>query len=193
MARKPPVLPLLVGLLLVPTALTAFGFSVYGDEITGAMPFPSSPVPGHVVTHPTRSPVPIRPTAVPDAAPEPAPPTPELVRRDLASLFAGNGVKGITFAPGGTEFAGRGEAVQHGVGTLLGAATGAVVMLVAHAWSGETASHRCDLLALRRAELVRAFLVARGVPEEAISTRVVVDPDWGPPSDGGPQVDVLVG
>jgi hypothetical protein len=32
----------------------------------------------------------------------------------------------------------------------------------------------------------------RGVPFEAIKTKVIVDPVWGPPSDGGPAVDVLV-
>ncbi|QFZ22885.1 hypothetical protein [Saccharothrix syringae] len=50
-----------------------------------------------------------------------------------------------------------------------------------------------DLLARRRARPVPEFLVGRGVPAEATTTRVVVDPVWGPPSDGGPQVDVLVG
>ncbi|WP_433264351.1 hypothetical protein ACQPZF_34805 [Actinosynnema sp. CS-041913] len=194
--RGTSVAPLLVGALVVPTALTAFGFAVYGEEITGALWFtPSSVPPDHVVAHPTPRSVPVRPTTEPpEPAPaQPPPPSPEAIARGVASLFAGNGVKGITFAPGSTEHVGRGAAVQQGVGTLLGGSTGAVVTLVAHAWNGETASHRCDVLALRRAALVREFLVGSGVPEEAISTRVVVDPVWGSPSEGGPQVDVLVG
>ncbi|CCH34489.1 hypothetical protein ABZ816_37700 [Actinosynnema sp. NPDC047251] len=193
MRRGLPILPLLVGLVLVPAGITAFGFSVYGEQLTDALPFSSAP--GHVVSHPTRPPLPVRPTVAPAESPvaPPLPASPELTRQNVASLFSSNGVKGITFAPGGTDFVGRGEAVQQGVGNLLGVTTGAVVTLVAHAWNGETASHRCDVLAMQRAQLVRAFLVARGVPEEAISTRVVVDPVWGPPSDGGPQVDVLVG
>ncbi|MBB5955374.1 outer membrane protein OmpA-like peptidoglycan-associated protein [Saccharothrix tamanrassetensis] len=147
------------------------------------------------MAHPTRLPLPVRPTTGPREAvpPAPPPPSPETTRQNVASLFSSNGVKGITFAPGSTEYVGRGAAVQQGVGNLLGGMTGAVVTLVAHAWNGETASHRCDVLAMQRAVLVREFLVARGVPEEAISTRVVVDPVWGPPSEGGPQVDVLVG
>ncbi len=200
MRRRPPLLPLLAGLVLVSSALTAFGFSVYGDQISGALPFSSTPAASQVVSHPTRTPGPGRPTQEPLSTPAPVPtptvprpPSPELTRQNMASLFSNNGVKGITFAPGGTEYVGRGEAVQQGVGNLLQETTGAVVTLVAHAWNGETASHRCDVLAMQRAQLVREFLVARGVPEEAISTRVVVDPVWGPPSDGGPQVDVLVG
>ncbi|GAA0263277.1 hypothetical protein GCM10010492_75430 [Saccharothrix mutabilis subsp. mutabilis] len=195
MARR-PVLPLAVAAVVVPAAVTAFGFTVYGEEITGALPFSSSPAqPSHLVKPPTRLPVPTRPTTEPAevVAPPPSPPSPELARQNVASLFSSNGVKGITFAPGTTDHVGRGEAVQTGVGNLLGGVPGAVVTLVAHAWNGETLSHRCDVLAMRRAALVRDFLVARGVPAEAISTRVVVDPVWGPPSDGGPQVDVLVG
>jgi outer membrane protein OmpA-like peptidoglycan-associated protein len=183
MASRLPVLPLLAGMFVVPSALTALGFAVYGDEITAAMPFPA-----HRVRPPTRPPFPSRPTPEPVAVP-----TPETLRQDVASLFSGNGVKGITFAPGGTEFVGRGEAVQVGVGDLLRDVRGAVVTLVAHAWNGETATHRCDVLAMRRALLVRDFLVSRGVPEESIRVGVVVDPVWGPPTDGGPQVDVLVG
>lgn len=192
MARR-PLLPLAVAAVVVPAAVTAFGFTVYGEEITGALPFSSSAPPSHRVKPPTKLPVPTRPTTEPAEVVVPQPPSPELTRQNLASLFAGNGVKGITFAPGTTDHVGRGEAVQTGVGDLLGGVPGAVVTLVAHAWNGETLSHRCDVLAMRRAALVRDFLVARGVPAEAIITRVVVDPVWGPPSDGGPQVDVLVG
>jgi hypothetical protein len=65
------------------------------------------------------------------------------------------------------------------------------VNLVAHAWNGETASHRCDVLAMERAGLVRDYLAEQGV-ENVVITRVIVDPVWGPPSDFGPQVDVLV-
>jgi hypothetical protein len=65
------------------------------------------------------------------------------------------------------------------------------VTLVSHAWSGETASHRCDVLAMQRAGLVREYLAGQGV-DSVITTRVIVDPVWGPPSDFGPQVDVLV-
>ncbi|ONI83341.1 hypothetical protein ALI22I_32965 [Saccharothrix sp. ALI-22-I] len=120
MAVRPglPVLPLVVGLVVVPAAITASGFVVYGDEIAGAMPFSSSAAPAPpspVITRPTK--LPVRPTVKPVEA-TPAPPAPELVRE---------------------------------------------------------------------------FLIGRGVSAEAISTRGVVDPVWGPPSDGGPQVDVLVG
>ncbi|WP_309113874.1 hypothetical protein [Saccharothrix sp.] len=191
MARR-PVLPLVVAGVLVPTAVTAFGFTVYGDEITGALPFTSSAVPSsHLVRPPSKLPIPSRPTATPEVVAPP--PSPEVARQNVASLFASNAVKGITFAPGTTDHIGRGEAVQTGVGNLLGGVPGAVVTLVAHAWNGETTSHRCDVLAMRRALLVRDYLVARGVPAEAISTQVVVDPVWGPPSEAGPQVDVLVG
>jgi hypothetical protein len=195
---RPPVLPLVVGLVVVPAVVTALGFAVYGDEITGALPFsssspPSPSPPSSVITHPTK--LPVRPTVEPvEATPSPpSPPSPELVRWTVQSLFSSNGVKGITFAPGGTQFVGRGEAVQLGVGNVLAGLSGRAVTLVAHAWNGETVTHRCDVLARQRAELVREFLIGRGVPAEAISTRVVVDPVWGPPSDGGPQVDVLVG
>ncbi|XVV02383.1 hypothetical protein ACQPW3_34215 [Actinosynnema sp. CA-248983] len=194
MARR-PVLPLVAAGILVPTAVTAFGFTVYGDEITGALPFSSSPAPpSHLVKPPSKLPIPSRPTPTPvEVVAPPPPPSLELTRQNVASLFAGNAVKGITFAPGTTDHIGRGEAVQTGVGNLLGGVPGAVVTLVAHAWNGETVSHRCDVLAMQRALLVRDYLVARGVPAAAISTRVVVDPVWGPPSEGGPQVDVLVG
>ncbi|MGM1063689.1 hypothetical protein [Saccharothrix sp. Mg75] len=192
-----PVLPFALGLVVVPAAVTAFGFGVHGEGITDALSpasssAPSSAPPGPVATRPTKAPV--RPTQEPvRGEPAAVPPSPELVRQNVSSLFSGNGVKGITFAPGGTELVGRGEAVQQGVGNLLGGLSGTAVRLVAHAWSGETPTHRCDLLAARRAGLVRDFLVGRGVPAESISTGVVVDPVWGPPADGGPQVDVLVG
>lgn len=193
MARR-PVLPLVVAAAVIPAAVTAFGFTVYGEQITDALPFSSSPAPSsHLVKPPTKLPLPTRPTPEPAEVPPPPPPSPEWARQNVVSLFSSNGVKGITFAPGTTDHVGRGEAVQTGVGDLLGGVPGAAVTLVAHAWNGETATHRCDVLAMRRAALVRDFLVARGVPPEAISTEVVVDQVWGPPSDGGPQVDVLVG
>jgi hypothetical protein len=192
--RKVPWLPLAVAVVVVPAALTAFGFTVYGEELTGALPFSSAPAtPSEVITHPAKLPViqvPV-PVVVPPSAP-PAPPTPELVRQNVDSLFSSNNVKGITFAPGSAEFVGRGAEVQLGVGNLLQEATGSAITLVAHAWNGETLSHRCDVLAMERAMIVRDFLVGRGVPEDAIKTKVIVDPVWGPPSDGGPQVDVLV-
>jgi len=42
------------------------------------------------------------------------------------------------------------------------------------------------------APLVRDFLIGRGVSVEAGKTKVIVDPVWGPPSGGGPAVDVQV-
>ncbi|RKT57189.1 hypothetical protein [Saccharothrix australiensis] len=191
-----PLTPLVVGAVVVSAALTAFGFTVYGEELSGATVVGPT---GHVLAHPTRRPVPVRPTAEPlgvsgsPALPASLAPSAESVRQNVASLFAANGVKGITFAPGGTEHAGRGAEVQRGVGDLLAGTSGAAVALVAHAWQGETPDHRLADLAQRRAELVRDSLVARGVPAEVISTRVVVDAVWGAPSESGPQVDVLVG
>ncbi|WP_158843318.1 hypothetical protein [Saccharothrix deserti] len=71
--------------------------------------------------------------------------------------------------------------------------SGIAVTVVAHTGNGETMTCRSGLLALRRAESVWELVVGRGVPAEAVSTGVVVDPVCGPPSDGGPRVDVLVG
>lgn len=193
--RKVPWIPLVVAIVVVPAAVTAFGFTVYGEEITEALPFSSAPAtPSEVIKHTVKVPVIKAPVEVPLPPPPapPAPPTPELVRQNVDSLFSSNKVKGITFAPGGSDFVGRGAEVQLGVGNLLQEATGAAITLVAHAWNGETASHRCDVLAMQRAMIVRDFLVGRGVPRDAIKTKVIVDPAWGPPSDGGPQVDVLV-
>jgi hypothetical protein len=182
MTRKRRWLPLALAALLVPASATAFAFTVCGDELTEALPF-SSPVPTAVI----RGAVPL-----PPLPPPAAPPTPEVVRRDVTTLFTSNGVKGITFNPGTADFVGRGRDVQTGVGDLLWRTGGAAITLVSHAWNGETASHRCDVLAMERAMLVRDFLVGRDVPVEAIKAKVVVDPVWGPPSDGGPAVDVQV-
>jgi hypothetical protein len=192
MTRKTRWLPLVLAALLVPAGATAFAFTVYGDELTEALPF-SSPAPTPQSTGVEPPPVlvlidvPLPPIPLP-----PAPPTPEAVQHEVSTLFTANGVKGITFTPGTAEFVGPGAEVQTGVGNLLWRTGGAAITLVSHAWNGETASHRCDVLALERAMLVRDFLVGRGVPVEAIQTKVIVDPVWGPPSDGGPAVDVQV-
>ncbi|PRY42827.1 hypothetical protein [Umezawaea tangerina] len=179
--------------VLVPGSITAFAFTVYGDELTGALPFSSAPATPRTtfVAQPQAVPVvidvPLPPLLLP-----PPPPTPDVVQRNVSTLFLSNGVKGITFAPGSSDFVGPGYQVQSGVGELLHRTGGAAITLVSHAWNGETASHRCDVLAMERAALVREFLVSRGVPVESIRTKVIVDPVWGPPSDGGPAVDVQV-
>lgn len=193
MTRKRRWLPLALAAVLVPASATAFAFTVYGDELTEALPF-SSPVPAPVIRGalpPPPVPVMIE-VPLPPLPPPAAPPTPEVVQRNVTTLFTSNGVKGITFTPGTADFVGRGQDVQTGVGDLLWRTGGAAITLVSHAWNGETASHRCDVLAMERAMLVRDFLVGRGVPVEAIRTKVIVDPVWGPPSDGGPAVDVQV-
>ncbi|MCS7480116.1 hypothetical protein ACFFQW_07205 [Umezawaea endophytica] len=190
MTRKPRWLPLALAALLVPASATAFAFSVYGEELTEVLPF-SSPAPTPEVVAPPPTMVLIR-VPVPPLPLPPAPPTPEAVQYQVSTLFTSNGVKGITFTPGTAEFTGPGEEVQTGVGNLLWRTGGAAITLVSHAWNGETASHRCDVLAMERAQLVRDFLISRGVPVDAIETKVIVDPVWGPPSDGGPAVDVQV-
>ena len=191
MTRKRRWLPLVLAALLVPGGITAFAFSVYGEELTEALPF-SSPVPTpEVVEVPLTVPVVIDVPVPPPLLPPP-PPTPDVVQSRVTTLFTSNGVKGITFTPGTADFVGRGADVQQGVGNLLWRTGGAAITLVSHAWNGETESHRCDVLAMQRAMLVRDFLVGRGVPVEAIRTKVIVDPVWGPPSDGGPAVDVQV-
>jgi hypothetical protein len=193
MTRKTRLLPLALAALLVPAGATAFAFTVYGEELTETLPF-SSPAPTPELTGavpPLTVPVVID-VPLPPLPPLPAPPTPEAVQRNVTTLFTANGVKGITFTPGTAEFIGHGADVQTGVGNLLWRTGGAAITLVSHAWNGETASHRCDVLAMERAMLVRDFLINRGVPVEAIKTKVIVDPVWGPPSDGGPAVDVQV-
>jgi hypothetical protein len=192
MTRKPRWLPLVLAALLVPAGATAFAFTVYGEELTGVLPFSSpAPAPEAEDAVPPLAlvlvDVPLPPVPLP-----PAPPTPEAAQHLVTALFTSNGVKGITFTPGTAEFVGPGEEVQTGVGNLLWRTGGAAITLVSHAWNGETASHRCDVLAMERAVLVRDFLIGRGVPVEAIKTKVIVDPVWGPPSDGGPAVDVQV-
>lgn len=192
-----PIAPLVVGTVVVPAAMTAFGFSVYGDELSGVLSIRSaSTSAGLRVAHPTRRPVPVRPTEEPlagTASPASTARSPESVRRQVAELFARHGTAGVEFAPGGADCAGRCAEVLRELAVLLRGAPGAPVALVAHAWDGEAADRRGVPPAAWRAELVKRSLVARGVPEEAISTRVAVDPVWGPPSAGGPHVDVLVG
>ncbi|HEX6342027.1 hypothetical protein [Umezawaea sp.] len=192
MTRKRRWLPLALAALLVPAGATVLAFTVYGEELTEALPF-SSPAPTPEIRGAVRPPpvpvvidVPLPPLLLPP------PPAPEVVQRGVTTLFTSNGVKGITFTPGTADFTGPASEVQTGVGDLLWRTGGAAITLVSHAWNGETASHRCDVLAMERALLVRDFLVDRGVPVEAIKTKVVVDPVWGPPSDGGPAVDVQV-
>lgn len=180
--------PLVVGALMVPASVTAFGFSVYGEELTTALSsspavpaaLGSGPVPLHDFVAPLRM-EPPAPLRIPAA----------VAQQNVRDLFATHAVKGVTFAPGTADLVGRGQDVQRGLAAVLRNVAGGAVTLVAHAWNGETASHRCDVLAMQRAGLVREYLAAQGV-DTVITTRVIVDPVWGPASDGGPQVDVLV-
>lgn len=178
-------LPLVAGALLVPASVTAFGFSVYGSDLAALSSAPPVPVPAQAFGPVTVDLAPLRME----------PPAPLLIpavaaQQHVRDLFNSHAVKGITFAPGTAELVGRGADVRRGLAAVLRNVTGSVT-LVAHAWNGETASHRCDVLAMQRAGLVRDYLAEQGV-DSVITTRVIVDPVWGPPSDGGPQVDVLV-
>lgn len=178
--------PLVVGALMVPASVTAFGFSVYGEELTTALS--SSPA----VPVVRSGPVPVTDFLMPLRMEPPAPlVVPAAVaQQSVRELFTSHSVKGITFAPGTASLVGRGEDVRRSLAGVLRNVTGSVT-LVAHAWNGETASHRCDVLAMERAGLLRQYLAEQGVGG-VITTRVVVDPVWGPPSDFGPQIDVLV-
>ena len=178
--------PLVAGALMVPASVTAFGFSVYGEELETALS-PSPEVPAVL-----SGPVPVSDFVAPLRM-EPAAPlvlSASAAQQTVRDLFSSHAVKGITFAPGTSLLVGRGEAVRRSLASVLRNATGTVT-LVAHAWNGETASHRCDVLALERAGLVRQYLAEQGV-DCVITTRVVVDPVWGPPTDLGPQIDVLI-
>lgn len=181
-------IPLAVGFVMVPATLTAFGFTVYGEELVEGLP--SSAAVETITVPRVIEPVPL--AAPEEKLPEPAPPTPEMVQRNVSDVFTAHAVKGITFAPGTSDFVGRGEDVQRAVGGVLGSVENVAITLVAHAWNGETVTHSCDVLAGHRAALVKNYLLRQGVPAGAITTRVIVDPVWGPPSDGGPQVDVVV-
>ncbi|SDL48453.1 hypothetical protein SAMN04488074_111129 [Lentzea albidocapillata subsp. violacea] len=178
--------PLVVGALMVPASVTAFGFSVYGDELETALS--SSPAVPAVQT----GPVPVSDFVAPLRMEPPAPVllSPAVAQQAVRDLFSAHAVKGITFAPGTASLAGRGEDVRRSLASVLRNATGSVT-LVAHAWNGETASHRCDVLAMERAALLRQYLAEQGV-DKVVATRVIVDPVWGPPTDFGPQIDVLV-
>ncbi|MGI5505165.1 hypothetical protein [Lentzea sp. CA-135723] len=178
--------PLVVGALMVPASVTAFGFSVYGDELETAL----SSSPAVPAVH--AGPVPVADFVGPLRM-EPAAPvllSATVAQEAVRSLFSSHDVKGITFAPGTASLVGRGEDVRRSLASLLRNSSGAVT-LVAHAWNGETASHRCDVLAMERAGLLRQYLAEQGV-DKSFTTRVIVDPVWGPPSDFGPQIDVLV-
>ncbi|WP_157984515.1 OmpA family protein [Lentzea terrae] len=180
-------MPLVVGALMVPASVTAFGFSVYGEELETVLS--SSPAVPTVLS----GPVPVDDFVSPLRM---EPPAPLLVPAAVAhqhvrDLFSSHAVKGITFAPGTASLVGRGEDVRRSLASVLRNVTGGTVKLVAYAWNGETASHRCDVLAMERAGLVRDYLAQQGV-ENVVITRVIVEPVWGPPSAGGPQVDVLV-
>lgn len=179
--------PLVVGALMVPASVTAFGFSVYGEELETAL----SSSPAVPASH--AGPVPVSDFVSPLRMEPVAPPlvSPFVAQQNVRELFTSHAVKGVTFAPGTSSLVGRGEDVRRGLASVLRNVTGGAVTLVAHAWNGETASHRCDVLAMERAGLVRQYLAEQGV-ESVITTRVIVDPVWGPPSDFGPQVDVLV-
>ncbi|MEU0882075.1 hypothetical protein ABZ345_25960 [Lentzea sp. NPDC005914] len=179
--------PLVVGALMVPATLTAFGFSVYGDELETALS--SSPAVPAVLTGPVPVTDFVAPLRMEPAAPVLVPAA--VAQQNVRDLFTSHAVKGVTFAPGTSSLVGRGEDVRRSLASVLRNVTGGTVNLVAHAWNGETASHRCDVLAMERAGLVRDYLAEQGVANVVI-TRVIVDPVWGPPSDGGPQVDVLV-
>ncbi|MFI6096785.1 hypothetical protein ACIA8G_14585 [Lentzea sp. NPDC051213] len=183
--------PLVIGALMVPASVTAVGFSVYGEELTTALS--SSPAVPAVPAMPAPQvdELPVPPPRVEPVVPVPVLVSPWEAQQSVRDLFATHAVKGVTFAPGTSDLVGRGADVQRGLAAALKNVAGGVVTLVAHAWNGETASHRCDVLAMQRAVLVRDYLAAQGV-ESVITTRVIVDPVWGPPSDGGPQVDVLV-
>jgi outer membrane protein OmpA-like peptidoglycan-associated protein len=179
---------LVLGAVLVPASLTAVGFTVAGEELTSALS--SSPA----VPPPLSGPVPVADLVPPLRM---QPPAPLLVpaavaQRNVRDLFSSHAVKGVTFAPGTAALAGRGADVRRALAVVLRDLSGGAVTLVAHAWNGETASHRCDVLALERAALLRDYLASQGV-DSVITTRVVVDPVWGPPSDAGPPIDVLVG
>ncbi|GAA2684179.1 MULTISPECIES: hypothetical protein [Actinosynnema] len=113
-------------------------------------------------------------------------------RREVERVLAEHSVTGVEFQPGGVEHAGRGGSVLGLLGDVLGRSGGLAVTLVAHTWPGEAPEGQSSVLALRRAEVVRAALVDRGVPVGAIRTRVVADRAHEVPG-GGPQVDVLVG
>jgi outer membrane protein OmpA-like peptidoglycan-associated protein len=179
--------PLVVGALMVPASLTAFGFSVYGEELTTALS--SSPAEPAVL----EGPVPVKDFVSPLRMEQPAPllVSAPVAQRNVRELFSSHAVKGITFAPGTSALVGRGEDVRRSLASVLRHVSGGAITLVSHAWNGETASHRCDVLAMERAGLVRQYLAEQGV-NNVITTRVIVDPVWGPPSDFGPQVDVLV-
>ena len=180
-------MPLVIGALMVPASVTAFGFSVYGEELETALS--SSPAMPAVAA----GPVPVNDFVAPLRM-EPAAPvlvSALVAQQHVRELFSSHAVKGITFAPGTSALVGRGEDVRRSLASVLRNIAGGSVTLVAHAWNGETASHRCDVLAMERAGLVREYLAGQGV-DSVITTRVIVDPVWGPPSDFGPQVDVLV-
>lgn len=178
--------PLVVGALMVPASVTAFGFSVYGTELETALS--SSPAVPAVLA----GPIPITDFVAPQRMEPPAPVllSAPVAQEAVRDLFSAHAVKGITFAPGTASLVGRGEDVRRSLASVLRNATGSVT-LVAHAWNGETASHRCDVLAMERAGLLRQYLAEQGV-DKVVATRVIVDPVWGPPSDFGPQIDVLV-
>ncbi|MFD5825178.1 hypothetical protein [Lentzea sp. NPDC060358] len=178
--------PLAAGALMVPASVTALGFSVYGEELETALS--SAPAAPAVLSGPVPVPDFVAPQRMEPAAPLVLSAT--AAQQSVRDLFDEHAVKGITFAPGTALLVGRGEAVQRSLATVLRHATGSVT-LVAHAWNGETASHRCDVLALERAGLVRRYLAEQGVGGD-ITTRVIVDPVWGPPADFGPQIDVLI-
>jgi hypothetical protein len=179
--------PLAVGALMVPASVTAFGFSVYGDELETALS--SSPAVPVVLS----GSVPVEDFVSPLRTEPPAPVllSAAVAQQHVRALFSSHAVKGITFAPGTASLVGRGEDVRRSLASVLRNVAGGTVNLVAHAWNGETASHRCDVLAMERAGLVRDYLAEQGV-QNVVITRVIVDPVWGPPSDFGPQVDVLV-
>ncbi|MDT7786874.1 MAG: hypothetical protein QOF58_5293 [Pseudonocardiales bacterium] len=179
--------PLVVGALMVPASVTVFGFSVYGEELETALS--SSPAVPAVLQGPVPVTDFVSPLRMEPAAPVLLPAA--VAQQTVRDLFVSHAVKGITFAPGTSSLVGRGEDVRRNLASVLRNVTGGTVNLVSHAWNGETESHRCDVLAMERAGLVRDYLAEQGV-QNVVITRVIVDPVWGPPSDFGPQVDVLV-
>ncbi|KOV79823.1 hypothetical protein [Nocardia sp. NRRL S-836] len=138
-------LPLALGALLVPAAITAAGFSFAGEQLKSAL----SPSPA--VPPPVAGPVPISDSVPPLRM---QPPAPLLVpaavaQQNVRDLFSAHAVEGVTFAPVTAALAG----VHRALAAVLRHVSGAVT-LVAHAWNGETASHRCDVLALERAAVL---------------------------------------
>jgi hypothetical protein len=107
--------PLAAGALMVPASVTAFGFSVYGEELETALsPSPALPA---VVS----GPVPVSDFVAPLRMQPPAPVlvTAAVAQRHVRELFSSHAVKGITFAPGTAALVGHGENVRRSLASVL--------------------------------------------------------------------------